>query len=59
MHVEPIEQGIIPSLRKKDVNILGDARRTKIALDEQVFEDMRLSTDNNLHRVGNYHYHLE
>lgn len=47
-------------VREKDINnILGDSRRTKISLDEQVFGNMRFSTDNNLHRLGNYHYHLE
>lgn len=60
MHVEHIEQGNIPSLREKDVNnILGDARRTEISLDEQVFEGMRFSIDKYLHRMGNYHDHLE
>lgn len=51
MHVEHSEH---PLVREKDINnILGDSRRTKISLDEEVFEDMRFSTDNNLHRVGN------
>lgn len=52
MHVEHTEQGNAPSLREKDVNnSLGDTRRTKNSLDEQVFEDMRFSIGNYLHSV--------